>query len=60
MHMELKSAPKSAILTTSVTVAQRDWIDAHAKAERRTRAEIVRFAVEEYIERHEAEEASAA
>jgi predicted transcriptional regulator len=37
----------------------REWIDAEAKRQRRSRAEIVRFAIEEYRERIDAQDAAA-
>lgn len=51
---------KEVIVAAPVTASAREQLDQVARAERRSRAAVIRLAIEEYIERHEAEAKAAA
>lgn len=59
-NLEIASETLDQIISAPVTTSTRDWLNDEAKRQKRKRAEIVRFAIDAYRERHETETAGEA
>ena len=54
MHKEETPATLDQIVSAPVTTSTRDWLNDEAKRQSRRRAEIIRFAIDDYRESREA------